>query len=466
MRCSEVLSDLWSLAGLPPADTDRVSFTGPEIVLPSSYRVDAAAQAVIAAVGLAAAEVHRRRTGVTQSLTVDALHATAEFLVERFYTRDGAPPPPPFDPIAGAYRCGDGRWVRIHTNFAHHRQGILDLLRCDNDRGSAEAALQGWEADDFAEEASARNLIAALYRSSEEWRAHAQGAALAGTPPLRIQKIADAPPSPAPQPGERPLSGLRILDLTRIIAGPTCGRALAAHGAEVMRIASPYLPFIESLVIATGQGKRSAFADLETTAGRMALERLVRGADIFVQGYRPGGLAARGFGPEQAAAIRPGLVSVSLCAYGFDGPLAGRRGFDSIVQTACGINHGEAEDAGLDAPKPLPCQALDHASGYLMAFGALAALLKRQEEGGAWHVKVSLAGAAEWLVGLGRIAGGTRRPQPPDGWAEPFLDTQASPFGRLRAVRPAARLSETPPYFDKPPVPLGTHPPEWDATGS
>jgi hypothetical protein len=176
-----------------------------------------------------------------------------------------------------------------------------------------------------------------------------------------------------------------VLDLTRIIAGPVCGRALAAHGAEVLRVTAGHLPSVAPLVIDTGRGKRSAEIDLRDPAGAATLRALIAEADVFVQGYRPGALAKLGFAPEAAAALRPGLVAVSLSAYGHAGPWAERRGFDSLVQTATGLNALEAEAAGQDRPKPLPCQALDHASGYLMAFGAMAAPWPRPAAGSrAW----------------------------------------------------------------------------------
>lgn len=472
MQDLDGLQALLKTVALPENLAGRVTFSGPDQVLPSSYRTDLAARVTIGAVGAAVAEMHFRRSGMHQEVSVETTHAAAEFSAERVFTVNDAPTPELFDPLAGAYLCGDGRWVRIHTNFAHHRDGILSLLNATSDREKVEQAFLGWEAEAFETAASKAKMIAALFRTQEEWQAHPQGGHLIGKPVITLEKIGDAPIADF-VPGERPLSGLRVLDLTRIIAGPTCGRALAAHGADVMRIASPYLPFIESLVMVSGAGKRSAYADLETTAGRQALENLLRDADVFVEGYRPGGLAERGFSPQRLADLRPGIVSVSLSAYGFEGPWAGKRGFDSIVQTACGINHGEALDASRYRPSPknfsseglkpraLPCQALDHASGYLMAFGTVAALLRRMEEGGSWRVQVSLAQTATWLTALGRVEGGTQAPPLPKGWADPYLDVMETPFGRLRTVRPAARLSRNPPYFDKPAVPLGTHEAVW-----
>ena len=262
-------------------------------------------------------------------------------------------------------------------------------------------------------------------------------------------------------PGGRPLDGVRVLDLTRVIAGPVCGRTLAAHGADVMRVTAPHLPFMEPLVIDAGRGKLSTHIDLRADDGRQALRRLLGEADLFVQGYRPGAMFRWGFSPAAAAEIRPGIVYVSLSAYGHAGPWSDRRGFDSLVQTACGINHAEAAAAGIDRPKPLPCQALDHASGYLMAFAAMVALTRRMTEGGSWHVRVALARTARWFQDLGRVEGGldcaeTALEDIPD-----LVEDRETGFGRLTAVRHAARLSDTPAHWARPSMPLGSHDPVW-----
>ena len=210
-----------------------------------------------------------------------------------------------------------------------------------------------------------------MLRSPAEWAAHGQGQAVAGLPLIEIDRIGEAPPGrlpPDPGPGGRPLSEVRVLDLTRVIAGPVCGRALAAHGADVMRVTAPHLPGLPELDIDTGRGKLAASLDLRATDDRDWLRALVREAHVLAQGYWPGGLAAKGFSPEALAEMRPGLVVVTLTAYGHAGPWAGRRGYDFLVQNACGINVAEAEAAGVPAPKELPAQALDHATGYLMAF--------------------------------------------------------------------------------------------------
>jgi crotonobetainyl-CoA:carnitine CoA-transferase CaiB-like acyl-CoA transferase len=455
-----VLRSLLQEVALPAELADKVDLTGSDPVLPSSFAVGTVAQATIAAVAAAAADLWTLRGGQPQNIAVDMRHAALEFLSERLYRLDGKPSARLWDAIAGTYRCGDGRWVRIHTNFPHHRDGILALLDCEYDRASVQAALDGWQAAAFEDAVAARGLVATMMRSTADWLATPQGAALAGQPLVALERIGEAPAegfSRAP----RPLEGLRVLDLTRIIAGPVCGRALAVHGAEVLRIASPNLPFVLPLVIDTGRGKRSAHLDLETAEGRAALRALLKQADVFVQGYRPGGLAARGFSPEDAAAVRPGIVYVSLNAYGYEGPWAGRRGFDSLVQTASGINHAEAEAAGIDSPRELPCQALDHASGHLMALGALAALRRRATEGGSWHVRVSLARTGRWLQSLGRVPGGQACSAPDDALLSDLMGESESGFGRLVAIRHAAQMSATPARWVHPSAPLGSHAPAW-----
>ncbi|WP_299625768.1 CoA transferase [Pelagibius sp.] len=456
----QVLKGLLELAGLDGAQAGSVALTGSEPVLPSSYAVGTIAQATIAATAAAAAELWTRRGGSAQDIAVDMRHAAIEFRSERLFRVDDQPPNRLWDAIAGVYRTGDGRWVRIHTNFPHHRDGILALLGCAYERATVQEALEKWQAPAFEAAVAERGLVATMLRSPQEWLGEPQGQALAAQDLLSFERIGESPAEPL-EVAERPLAGLRVLDLTRIIAGPVGGRALAAHGADVMRIAGPHLPFIEPLVIDSGRGKLSAHIDLREEAGRETLTALMREADVFVQGYRPGAFAGHGFGPEAAAAIRPGIVYVSLCAYGYEGPWAGRRGFDSLVQTASGINHGEAEAAGIEGPRELPCQALDHASGYLMAFGAIAALRKRVLEGGSWHVRVSLARTGRWLQSLGRLAEGQACPEPESSAVEALLEHSDSGFGRLSAVRHAAVMSKTPPRFARPSVPLGSHPPRW-----
>ena len=392
----DALAGIWRAAGQPDAALDAIGLTGAEPVLPSSFAVGTAAQTTIAAAALAAGELWRLRTGRRQRIGVDMRDAAIECRSERYLVLDGTPVLEPWDKIAGLYRCGDGRWVRLHTNLPHHRSGLLALLGCAYDRAAVQRALDRWDAEALETAASEAGLVATASRSFAEWDEHPQGRAIESLPLFTIDRIGDAAPSRCLQ-ADRPLAGIKVLDLTRVIAGPVCGRALAVHGADVLLVSAPHLPSMQRLVIDTGRGKLSTYIDLRDANGRETLAALLREADVFVQGYRPGAIAAFGFAPQDAARIRPGIVYVSLCAYGHEGPWGNRHGFDSLVQNANGLNAAEADAVAASEPMPLPAQVLDHATGYLMAFAAMTALARRAQQGGSWHVRASLAQTGHWL---------------------------------------------------------------------
>jgi len=459
------LKALWQSLALPSDSLAQLSLTGADPVLPSSFAVGSAAQISIASTALAAADIGHYRNGLPQQVQVDMRHAALEccshFLI------DGVVPNS-WDKLAGLYACGpdaaDG-WVRLHTNFAHHRDGVLRLLNLPEgpatERAAVAEALKAWDALTFEQAATDAGLVVAALRSFQEWDAHLQSQAIAAQPLVGIERIGDGPPLawPALPLASNPLSGLRVLDLTRILAGPFCGRTLAAYGADVMLVNAPHLPNIEAIAD-TSRGKLSAFADLRTAADSDALRGVLREAHVFVQGYRPGALAKLGFTPEAVGRTRPGIVMVSLSAYGETGPWAGKRGFDSLVQTATGFNHAEAQAAGDATPRALPMQILDIASGALMALGAQAALMRQQREGGSWQVRVSLARTGLWLRALGRVANGFDAP-PAD--FSGVMETVASGWGALSAIRPTAQFSHTPAGYRRPSMPPGSHTLAWPA---
>jgi len=449
---------LWRGAGGAPELLARLHLDLTAAVLPSVFRVADLATATTAAAGLAAADYHRLRGAAAQDVTVCSRHAEVAFLSERYLEVDGEWPDH-HNPLWGYYRTRDRRWVQLHTTFPHHLQGHLELLGCGPDHEQVRAAVAQRDARELEDAMAARMLPGVMMRARDEWLDSAQGAAVAALPLLEIRRIGDAPPI-APAPGTRPLAGIRVLDLTKVIAGPVCGRTLAEHGAEVMRVHAARLPFVPRLVIDTGRGKRSCHLDLACATDRERLDRLLAGARVFVQGHRPGAIAAHGYSPQQVAARRPGIVYLDLCAWSHAGPWSARRGFDSLVQMASGIAEAGSRAAGVDEPRPLPCQALDHATGYLAAFGVLRALARQAGEGGSWHVRVSLAQTGEWLARLGRVDGLGRETPPAQAVAE-LMDEADTPFGRTRFVRPVARLSATPAYWARGSVPLGHDPPQW-----
>jgi crotonobetainyl-CoA:carnitine CoA-transferase CaiB-like acyl-CoA transferase len=459
----KVLADLWRMAGHDAAGLDEVTLTGAEPVLPSSFAVGTAAQATVAASALAANELWLLRNGRRQQVSVDMRAAGVEFLSERYLQVDGVRARDGRDKIVGLYRTGDGRWVRLHTNLPHHRAGTLKLLGAEYDRASVQRALDGWKAFDLEDAAAKAGLVITATRSFEEWDATPQGQAVSAQPLFSIEKIGDAPVEPLPK-GDRPLAAVKALDLTRVIAGPVCGRTLAVHGADVLNVSAAHLPALLDLVIDTNRGKLTTQLDLRQASARDRLSALAHSADIFIQGYRPGAIAQHGFGADDVARLRPGIVCVSLCAYGYEGPWAARRGFDSLVQNANGLNVAEAKAAGEDKPRPLPCQELDHATGYLMAFGAVTALKRRATEGGSWHVRCSLAQTGHWFRNLGRIDNGLACPLPSIDDVRDRMEETASGFGHLSSVRHSAVMSETPPHWARPSMPLGSHAAEWPPT--
>jgi len=398
-----------------------------------------------------------------QAIAVELRQAVAALRSNRHLRIDGVPPRDIFDAVSGLYATRDGRAVMLHCNFPNHRAAALGVLGLDAGvpRAAVAAAVAGWDGlalEDAVHEAAG---CAALVRSREEWRAHPQAAAVARQKPLEIERIGDAPPQ-ALGAADRPLAGVRVLDLTRVLAGPTCARTLAEHGADVLKISAPHLPGSRDMDVDTGLGKLSAFLDLRREADAATLAALIRDgrADVFSQGYRPGTLAERGFGTEELARLRPGIVVVELSAWGRLGPWSARRGFDTIVQCASGL----ALIEGGGRPRLMPVSAIDYVSGYLMAFGAMAALLRRAREGGSWRVRVSLARTGQWIGDQGRLDAAVVAAVPkemPEAEIARLSQETPSRFGRIRHLAPAAQMAETPPRWARPPVPLGHDAPAW-----
>jgi len=476
MTPRDALETLWTLADCDPAALAMLRLEGEDPGLPSVFHVGALAAASIGAAGLAAAHLHQLRSGQAQHVSIDVRRALAAFRSERYLRVNGGGQIELRHPVTGYYTTHDGRWIQLHANFPHHLEGILRVLGCPGDREAVVAAIRDWDGPTLDETLARAGMCAALVRSPREWAELEQAKAIAELPLFEIERIGDAPPEvPGARAGassDRPLAGVRALDLTRVIAGPVAGRTLAAHGADVLLVNGPHLPNIASLVIDNGRGKRSATLDLRERAACETLRTLVRDADVFLQSYRPGALDAHGFSPEALARLRPGIVYVSISAYGHRGPWRERRGFDSLVQSASGIVWTESLEALHDhahtgapyaAPRALPCQALDHATGYLAAFGAMAALARRAREGGSWHVRLSLAQTGRWLQSMGTVAGGQRVRDTRIEDVADCIEASETPFGHLSAVASAEQLDLTPARLVRPSVPIGTDAPTWGA---
>lgn len=500
---SEMFNELVELSGLEPPLPGQVRIQGDDPVLPVRYRIGAAGAASLAATGLAADALWRMRGGNRQDISVDLRAAVASLRSSRYLQVDGKPPPPLWDAYSGLYPVKGGRWISIHCNFANHREAALKVLGGPGDREAAKKATAAWEGLALEEAIHAAGGCAGLVRTAGEWANHPQSEAVALQPVLKIKRIGECAPQPLPKflrdgragagpagsrpdgsrpdgsrpAGSRPLGGVRVLDLTRVLAGPTCARVLAEHGADVLKVTAGHLPDSGQVDLDTGLGKLSTQIDLRTPEGVETLRRLALETDVFSQSYRPGALAGRGLSAEALARIRPGIVYVALSAWGNTGPWRMRRGFDTIVQCVSGIAHAVGGNAGgnagrnagdASAPRYLPVSAIDYVAGYLMALGAMVALERRARVGGSWLVRVSLARTGQWITDGGLLPAsaiqGVAEEFPEDEIARLCTEVDA-PDGRIRHLKPIVSLSESPPYWARPPVPLGTHAPVWPPRG-
>jgi crotonobetainyl-CoA:carnitine CoA-transferase CaiB-like acyl-CoA transferase len=435
-----------------------VAIAGDDPVLPIRYRVGAAAAAALGALGVAAANL----SGKAQRVSVDARAAAVSLRAAHYLRINREPLPPVWDPMSGFYPVRDG-WISIHCNFPNHRAAAMKVLGTDPDRAKAEEASRGWDGEALEDAIHAAGGCAGYVRSEEQWLQHPQAQAVASQPLLEIVRIGEAPPY-APPERARPLLGVRVLDLTRVLAGPTCAKSLAGFGADVLKLSAAHLPDSGLVELDTGIGKRSARLDLRNQTEVARLRKLVARADVFSQSYRPGALGARGFSPEELARARPGIVYASLSAWGESGPWRGRRGFDSIVQAVSGIAKANGDET---KPKLLPVSAIDYVSGYLMALGVCVALARRRRDGGSWLVRVALARVGKWIVDRGVLPESAWRGLPedlPEAELAPLLGEMRAPGGRIRYLKPALELSETPAFWSRPPVKLGYHPPVWTSS--
>ena len=450
-------------AALLEPNARGVEFIGADDpIYPSPLRLGAATASVLAHIASAANDIHEAKTGRRQSARIDVGHALVTISSMWVLKVDGrlamealADEPTPGQ---GIYPTRDGRLMYLLSGFPHIVERTLDAVGCtDVDRLAEHIASR--DAADLEAALVDAQLTGVMVREPEEWLAHPQGQILADTPTVLIEKIGDAPPTPLPE-GDRLLEGLRVIDSTRVLAGPTISRTLAAFGADVLHVGSPNVPDMAAAQADTGSGKRRAFVDLDTDEGEAAMWELVEGADVFSQSYRAQSLARRGLGPEAVADRRPGIIYLSENAYGSTGPWHEKRGFDGNVQAASGIHviNGKAQEMAA----PGPAMAMnDYGTGYWGAYGVLEALKRRAVEGGSWHVRVSLGQTAAWFLRLGT----PHRPtdvDPDVGYAlaDEFSETVSSDYGVLTRLKFPISFSETVPTWG-PTVRPGTHEPAW-----
>jgi hypothetical protein len=423
------------------ADLERVVFDGlgdlPSVFAVSDLAAGSIAAAALAVAGLSEGDgpvhVNRRLASLWFGTSIQPV---------------GWQVPPAWDAIAGDYQAADG-WIKLHTNAPHHREAALRVLATDANKDAVAEAVRRWPAETLEVAVIEQGGCAAAMRSMEQWAAHPQGAAVATEPLAWV--AGHAGEARAKGEARRPLAGLRVLDLTRILAGPVATRFLAGFGAEVLRIDPPDWDEA-SLAPEVTLGKRCARLDL--AAHRDQLLSLLAEADVIVHGYRPGALDRLGLDADTRRKARPGLVDVSLDAYGWEGPWSGRRGFDSLVQMSSGIAHAGMVRLGRDKPTPLPVQALDHATGYIMAAAVARGLAQ-----GAVTIRVSLARTAALLCSLPTGAG-----QPAIASALPSdfaVDTERTAWGLAHRLQPPAVIGHTAMRWDRPAGHLGSAEASW-----
>jgi CoA transferase family III len=440
-----LLAEAWAAltddADGPP---DELEVTGDPGGLPSRLPVEDTAIACAGAALLAAVlarggdppdpPAHGRAVRPPVPPRLDRGHVAAAFCSEAYLRLNGERAGPGFAPLSRFWRAADG-WVRTHANYPWHREALLRAVGTTGEPDAVAAAIAGLGAREVETLVTGAGGVAAAVRSEDTWRAEPPGVAVAAAGLVEGAEIAGAPPRHRGA-GRLPASGLRVLDLTRVIAGPVATRYLGALGADVLRLDPPHRPEIAAQAYDSLLGKRSAVLDLRTAEGNTRLHELLSGADVLVHGYRPHALERFGLTPEALAERHPGLVVVSLSAWGRSGPWGGRRGFDSIVQAACGIAVAESPDG--ERPGTLPCQLLDHGTGYLCAAAVLCALAAQSARGGTLFRELSLARTGHWLLSQPRTGTATAGESGGEG---PWLTTLASADGPVTAVLPLGQLA-------------------------
>jgi hypothetical protein len=434
------LHEAWSALGGEEQLLELVTVAGEDpALLPARLPALPAMLAAVATSTLAASVLDAARTGSDPApVYIDAQHVALAARSERYARAGGTGPTSLFAPLSRFWRTADG-WLRLHANYRWHRDRALGVLGCGEDAEVVERAMLGWRSAELEEALAASGALGFVVRAGAVWAEHPQGRAVAQLPLLETRGGDGA--------GRRvdrgrAATGRRVLDLTRVIAGPVATRTLAAWGAEVLRVDSPYLPEIAAQAVDTLSGKRSALVDFADPAGRARLEQLLLQADVVVQGYRPGALARYGLSADELAERHPHLSVVTLSAWGPRGPWAQRRGFDSLVQCPTGIAVAEGSDV---QPGALPAQVLDHATGYLAAAAALLALAGVERGESPRRAQLSLAQTSRWL--LGAESPGPAADPVPDAQPDCALVSLIGAARPVQVIRPPGRTRDLAPSW-------------------
>jgi crotonobetainyl-CoA:carnitine CoA-transferase CaiB-like acyl-CoA transferase len=465
----EVMGVREAFSGRGQPEAGAVTVTGADPVFSTRFKIGETCAAVLGGVGVAVSDIWELKTGRRPRVSIDVRHAAAGLRSSAYMLRpgaDGALKPivskshEAMRAITQPWPTKDGRWVLPHFGLPNLQARMQRLLGCEPDPESVAKAVAKWDALDLEAAIDAARVCGGMVRSNDEWLAHPHGQVLAGKPIVEIIKIGDSDPEPLPR-GDRPLSGIRALDLTRILAGPMAARTLAEHGADVLMVTAERLPQIPEHVLDTNHGKRSCFLDLTQKDDATRMKALIKGADVFSQGYRPGMISKLGFGAQEVAALRPGIIYASINCYGTDGPFSHRGGWEQVAQTMTGLCHEGRTAARPDGPALLPAAACDYTTGYLAAYGILLALAKRARDGGSYHVRVSLCQSGMFIYRQGKVA-----------FPGLGLDLSAAELDAIRIesrpksgplwhLGPILEFSEAQPRWTRPTPQLGGDAPEW-----
>jgi crotonobetainyl-CoA:carnitine CoA-transferase CaiB-like acyl-CoA transferase len=465
----EVMGVRGAFSGLEQPPADEVTIAGADPVFSTRFKVGETCAAVLGGVGVAVSDIWEIKTGRRLKVAIDVRHTAAGLRSSAYLQRPG--PDGAFKPVVNKnheamraitqpWPTKDGRWVLPHFGLPNLQARMLKLLDCEPDSESVAEAVAKWDALDLEAAIDEARVCGGMVRSYDEWLAHPHGRVLAEKPIVEIIKIGESDPEPLPK-GGRPLRGICALDLTRILAGPMAARTLAEHGADVLMVTAERLPQIPEHVLDTSHGKRSCFLDLAQREDASRLKVLVKGADVFSQGYRPGMIGKLGFAPEEVAALRPGIIYASINCYGADGPFSHRGGWEQVAQTMTGLCHEGRTATRPNGPALLPAAACDYTTGYLAAYGILLALAKRAQDGGSYHVRVSLCQSGMFIYRQGKVA-----------FPELGLDLSPAELdavriesrpksGPLRHLGPILKFSEAQPHWTRPTPQLGGDALEW-----
>lgn len=463
------------LAGLPVPDSD-IKLIGSDPVYYSPFHLGEGAAIAHALIGSKIDQMWREQGHKAQQITVDVRHAAASLNSYRWLeiknksATDGLPAARNMTRI---FRCKDGRFIHLHKSFRDGPSIAVELgIEPEADVSTIAEAVSRRGSFELEAALTRQDLTGAVVRNPSEWVKHPQGKKLLRRPVVEITKIGDAPPEPI-KIGSRPLSDLRVLDLTRVLAGPTSARTLAEHGANVVHVASPKLPTFDLFEMDTGHGKRQIHIDLDMENDVNILTSMAKHTDVFSQGFRKGALDRRGFGPQQLATLRPGVIYVSENCYGHHGPWANRPGWEQFAQTVSGVaeiqgqmsplspDNADSIAAGIDphTPRLAPAAMNDYVTASFATYGVLEALRRRAEEGGSWHVQVSLTQTSMWFVRLGLLRGVSHEQD--IGAVDNFLESHDTPYGEILHLAPVLQMSDTQPYWAFGTRPLGSDVAEW-----